>query len=65
MVELIEVMRQRSDFELISLLNKIREEEIDDQVEYKVTLFKGKIFSPTCCIWLQKKNHQKNIMKRN
>ena len=33
MVELTEVMRQRGDFEFISLLNKIREGEIDDHVE--------------------------------
>ena len=33
MVDLTEVMRQRSDFEFVSLLNKIREWEIDDQVE--------------------------------
>ena len=33
MVKLTEVMRQRGDFEFISLLNKIREGEIDDHVE--------------------------------
>ena len=33
MVELTEVMRQRGDFEFISLLNEIREGEIDDHVE--------------------------------
>ena len=33
MVKLTEVMRQRGDFEFISLLNKIREREIDDHVE--------------------------------
>ena len=33
MVELTEVMCQRGDFEFISLLNKIREGEIDDDVE--------------------------------
>ena len=33
MVELIEVMRQRDDFEFISLLNKVRAGEIDDHVE--------------------------------
>ena len=32
-VELTEVMRQRGDFEFISLLNKIMEGEIDDHVE--------------------------------
>ena len=32
MVELTEVMRQRGDFEFISLLNEIREGEIDDHV---------------------------------
>ena len=33
MVELTEVIRQRGEFEFISLLNKIREGEIDDHVE--------------------------------
>ena len=33
MVELTEIMRQRGYFEFISLLNKIKEGEIDDQVE--------------------------------
>ena len=33
MVELTEVMRQKADFEFISLLNKIREGKIDDHVE--------------------------------
>ena len=32
-VELTELVRQRGDFEVISLLNKIREGEIDDHVE--------------------------------
>ena len=33
MVELTKVMSQRGNFEFISLLNKIREGEIDDHVE--------------------------------
>ena len=33
MVELTKVMSQRDNFEFISLLNKIREGEIDDHVE--------------------------------
>ena len=33
MLKLTEVMRERSGFEFISLLNKIREGEIDDHVE--------------------------------
>ena len=33
MVELIEVMHQRGTFEFISLLNKIRERELDDHVK--------------------------------
>ena len=41
MVELTEVMRQRGDFEFISLLNKIREGEIDDHVE---NLLKSRFF---------------------
>ena len=41
MVDLTEVMRQRGDFEFISLLNKIREGEIDDHVEI---LLKSRFF---------------------
>ena len=37
-VKLTEVMRQRGDFEFISLLNKIREREIDDHVENSLKL---------------------------
>ena len=33
MIELTEVMRQKGNFEFISLLNKIREGEIDDHVK--------------------------------
>ena len=33
MVELTEVMRQKADFEFISLLNKIREGKIDDMLK--------------------------------
>ena len=47
MVDLTEVMRQRSDFEFISLLNKIREGEIDDHVEntLKSRFLKEKYFA--------------------
>ena len=46
MVELTEVMRQRGDFEFISLLNEIREREIDDHVEniFKSPFLKEKSF---------------------
>ena len=56
MVELTEVMRQRGDFEFISLLNKIRKEEIDDHVEntLKSHFLKEKSF-PTCCSYVCRK----------
>ena len=46
MVELIEVMHQRGTFEFISLLNKIREGELDDHVKnaLKSRLLKEKSF---------------------
>ena len=40
MAELTEVMRQRDDYQLINILNKIREGQIDEDVELK---FKVKI----------------------
>ena len=47
MVELIKVMRQRGDFQLISLLNKIREGVINDHVgnTLKSCFLKEKSFS--------------------
>ena len=44
MAELSEVMRQRGDFEFISLLNQIRKEEIDDHIENKSRFLKEKSF---------------------
>ena len=60
------VMRQRGDFEFISLLNKIREGEIDDHVEntLKSCLLKKNLFRSILCMCLQK-NQQKNIVKLN
>ena len=50
MVELTEVMSQRFIKKFISLLNKIKEGEIDENM---------------LCICLQKTNHQNNIIKIN
>ena len=46
MVELTEIIRQRGDFEFISLLNKIMKGEIDDHVEntFKSHFLKEKSF---------------------
>ena len=46
MVEISEVMRQRDNFELVSLLNKITEKEINDHVEntLKLHFLKEKYF---------------------
>ena len=63
MVELTGVMRQRGDFEFISLLNKITEGENDDHVEntFKSHFLKEKSFPNMLCICLQKTNQQKNV----
>ena len=66
-VELTEVMHQWDGFEFISLLNKIREGEINDHVEntLKSYFLKEKSFPHILSICLQKTNQKKNIIKLN
>ena len=67
MVELTEVMRQRGDFEFISLLNEIREGEIDDHVvnTLESRFLKEKSFPQHVVHMFAEKKQQKNIMKLN
>ena len=60
MVELTEVMRQRGDFEFISLLIKIREGEIDDHVENTLkSRFLKKISFPQHVVHMFAENKRK------
>ena len=60
MVELTEVMRQRGDFEFISLLIKIREGEIDDLVENTLkSRFLKKISFPQHVVHMFAENKRK------
>ena len=60
MVELTEVMRQRGDFEFISLLIKIREGEIDPHVENTLkSYFLKKISFPQHVVYMFAENRRK------
>ena len=67
MLELTEVMRQTGGFEFISLLNKIREEEIDGHIEntLKSRFLKEKSWAQHVVHMFAEKNPAKNIMKLN
>ena len=56
MVELTEVMHQRGDHHFIRVLNKIREGNIDKDVEYTVKAwFLETVISWTCCAYVCRK----------
>ena len=67
MIELTEVMRQRSGPDFTRLPNKLREGKIDEDVEHtlKARFWKQNHILNMLCICLQKINQLKDIMKLN